>query len=170
MSCITTEKQDTHCNRIRHKHDHYDHKETGYVTPGSLQCSSDHVHLGVQSEQVPQFDGGEQDQEGDQILEQWVCSGCFIETGKSMYTVKKNRRNALNCIMISKGEWEGSLKWGRWKNENVIIFPHLSMEWHLLQEVSLVFIVPFTVQWCRPWPTIKFPCGTEYYLPASTFS
>lgn len=61
--------QYTHSNGIRYEHDHNDHEETGYVTPSPLQCSSDHVHLGVQSEQVPQFGGGEQDQEGNQILE-----------------------------------------------------------------------------------------------------
>ena len=66
---IFVKPYDTHCNGVRHEHDDNDQKKTGYVAPGSLQCSCDHVHLWVQSEQVPQFDSSKKDDEGDEILE-----------------------------------------------------------------------------------------------------
>lgn len=75
--------QNTHHTGISYEQDHNDHKEARYVTPGSLQWGSDEVHLGVQSEQVPQFDGGQQDQKGNQRLEHQVCGGSLIKIGKS---------------------------------------------------------------------------------------
>lgn len=81
-------QQNTHNNGIRHKHDDYDHKETRYVRPGPLQCGCENVHLGVQSEQVPQFDSSHQDQEANNILERCVCHGNLIKTGKSTWIVK----------------------------------------------------------------------------------
>lgn len=83
MHKISANGEDTHHTGICYEHDHNDQKEARYVTPGSLQRGSDQVHLGVQSEQEPQFDGGQQDQEGDQRLEHKVCGGGLVKVGKS---------------------------------------------------------------------------------------
>lgn len=59
----------THHSGICCKHDDYDEEKACDVTPGPLQRSREHVHLGVQPEQAPKFQGGQQHQKGDQILE-----------------------------------------------------------------------------------------------------
>lgn len=82
------EAPNTHRDGVRHKQDPKNEKKTGDVVPGSLQGGCDQVHLGVQSEQVPTFDRGKEDQERDEILQLQVGCGRVIETGKSRRTTK----------------------------------------------------------------------------------
>ena len=127
--------KDTHRDGIRHKHDQYDQQEAKYVIPGPLQGGSDHVHLGVESEQVPQFDGGEQDQEGDQVLERQVCFGCIIKTGKS--TRKQCRLEGFFIIVICEGIYPRY-----WHVPLVIhsqVYSSESVSWHLILTCTCSF-------------------------------
>lgn len=73
----------THGGGVGHQQEPHDEQEAGHVAPGALQRSSEDVHLGVDPEQVPQLDGGQQDQERHQILQHVVGRGRLVETGKS---------------------------------------------------------------------------------------
>lgn len=79
---------ETHRGGISNEHDDDDHKQAGNVVPGSLQRRCYHVRLGVEPEQVPQFDTGKYHQEGDQVLELRLGDGGVVKTDKPTETIK----------------------------------------------------------------------------------
>lgn len=88
LKIIRKKAPNTHSDGVCHKQDPEDQQKTGNVGPGSVQGGCEQVHLGVQSEQIPTFDGGKKDQERDEILQLLVGCGRVIETGKPRHTTK----------------------------------------------------------------------------------
>ena len=73
---------------VGQEHNGDDHEEARDIRPGPLQRGCDHVQLRVESHQVPQFDGSQQHQEGDQVAQHCIGCGRLVETGKSAHIVK----------------------------------------------------------------------------------
>lgn len=90
----------THGGGVGHQQESHDEQEAGHVAPGAPQRSSEDVHLGVEAEQVPQLDGGQQDQESQQVLQHAVGRGRLVETGKPSNGTKCS--SFLREMLVSK--------------------------------------------------------------------